>query len=652
MAYVRLCKTLESKGLMVPEKDYQEMVTDRNLDWYVSVGKYSQESAKIFDKTKRVSDLSFEYVDMIYFDFDSELNLEQSQKDTLTTYGRLLENGLPANSIQIYFSGFKGFTLLVDTVNKFKLDEVKSICFSIASDLSTFDKSIYNNNRILRVAGTKHHKSGLYKIPISIDTLKKDIEVILQKSKDFEIEELHWDVIELPSDFIDSHINFVITPSVKKKEDQDIKPLSLDLSSLDMSKKPKFLTNCRWALQNGFFEGGNRSNALITLASTYKNIGFEIEHTYRILKGVCEIQAKRNNTDRFSEVELYNNIVSQVYGPNWKGGTFTCKEEGWLGSYCKSLGSCGCKSSTQTSQYKTLTDINHTFKDYVQNIEKNTVLTGIEPLDKRLFISTGANVGLIAAAGAGKTAMALNILNNTSKNGVKSVFASLDMAANRMYEKVLYKLSGLKRDDLYGMFKDNKEKELVNKVKEEFGNVYFFNKSCPTVQDLREYIIDCQNESGEKIKLVMVDYFERIMSDMSDDTAASKKIAGELQDIVNDLDVALITLVQPNKFALSGGPDTPIYDYTKIKGSSYLYQSFRLIFSLWRPFYNPKDFTNDKYMQFAILKNDLGELSEFSMFWDGKRGDVRGLEEFEKLELEELLRVKRERQQAGNGWGF
>jgi len=234
---------------------------------------------------------------------------------------------------------------------------------------------------------------------------------------------------------------------------------------------------------------------------------------------------------------------------------------------------------------------------------------------------------------SGKTSVGLEILNHTSKQGVRSVVASLDMAKNRIFEKIMYRLSGYSRKTLYDMFKEDKEGELMKKLNEEFGNVNFFKRSCPTVADIKEYVQKCNETGPDRVKLVVIDYFERITSDFSDDTAASKKIAGELQDLVDDLDICLVTLVQPNKHAISGGPDTPIYDYTKIKGSSFVYQAFRIIVSCWRPYYNPKDFSKDHFMQMAVLKNDLGELTELVFGWQGKQGLITDLDDQQKADF-------------------
>jgi hypothetical protein len=193
---------------------------------------------------------------------------------------------------------------------------------------------------------------------------------------------------------------------------------------------------------------------------------------------------------------------------------------------------------------------------------------------------------------------------------------------------------------VYARFKAGKGKELTDLVKKHYGNVWFYDRSSATVEDIKNYVLAVEQKTGEKVKMVMFDYFERINCDVSEDTAASKKIASQIQDMVNDLDVAAITLVQPNKFSLGGGPDTEIKSYTSIKGSSFLYQSFRGIISLSRPFYTPATKELDKYMVINLLKNDLGELDRFEFGWHGKTGEIYELEDHEKDELKELMKLK------------
>lgn len=638
--YRRLCETLNDRGILIPsDRPISDYVKNTDLDYYLSTFRYTEEQQALFLDTGTIAGVTDVTTNSVWWDFDCEADIEDARISTLMLVDRLLENDIAKEDIAIAFSGNKGFGVEVNVTQTLTPKEVRAIAFTMASDLPHFDAKVYNASRVLRVRNTKHQKSKKYKIPIIYQILKEMSAYTIAELANYKAppddENFRWAPITLPPSIYKSEelAQLLDTPVDK------VEPTSY----LDYSMKPKFLTNCRWAIQNGFFKEGDRSHALLCLASSYRNIGFSLEHVYRMLKASAQLQKNRYNTERFSDEQMYNNIVMQVFGPHWKHGQYTCREkDNWLQTFCSALDHPCNHREDDEFKPKLFSAVKDSFKEYVYHVETNTIKTGIVSIDQNVFISTGASVGLIGSSGSGKTSAALNILNNTSLSGVKSVFASLDMHRNRMFEKAMYKIANVDRETLYNIFKENKEDALMKKFDEQFGNVYFFNKSCPSVEDIRNYIIACQEKSGEKIKLVMLDYFERISSDIGDDTAASKRVAGELQDLVNDLDVALVNLVQPHKAALSGGVESPIYDYTKIKGSSYLYQSMRIILSLWRPFYNPKTFENDKYMKMAVLKNDLGELSEFTFKWNGPRGEISEMDKFAYEEYNELVKLKQE----------
>lgn len=631
MLYKRICNGVNDRGFLVPsEENTHKFITDNQQDWYESLFLYNEEQKAEFDKTGSVAGVQHVTGKRLYFDFDSKDDLETAANDTLSVYHKLRDIGFSEDTIELSFSGSKGFGIDILLVNEISVKDFKHAVFAIAGDFKTFDRVINNPSRVIRVVNTKHQISNRYKVQLTLEQLETlsidEIKAYADSPKNQEPKLL----AKFP-DFL------------RHKEEKKKPTVTNILGSVDYSNKPKFLSNCRWALQNGLFKDGSRSTALLCLASTYKNLGYDQEIVYRMLKGVAELQSQRNDTDRFPDEEIYNNIIVQVFADSWKNGQYSCREQGnFLFDYCKSLGVHKCNHAMDDQMKpKHLIEITSSFKDYVRNIDKNTIITGISAIDENFFLSTGSNVGILGAPASGKTALALNILNNTSKSGVKSVFASLDMHRNRLFEKVLYKISGLSREDLYHKFQTDSEGDLLKLLNQEFGNVYFLNKSSPCVQDVREYVLACQEACGEKIKLVMVDYFERVNSDMSDDTAASKRVAGELQDLVNDLDVCLITLVQPNKMSISGGPDQPLYSYSAIKGSAFVSQAFRQILSIWRPFATPELKEDDRYLQMAILKNDLGELNEFVFSWNGKKGQIREMEEHEISEFETILDQKK-----------
>jgi hypothetical protein len=423
---------------------------------------------------------------------------------------------------------------------------------------------------------------------------------------------------------------------------------SFDLTTLDYQKKPEFLDNARWALQNGFFYGsaskavGDRTQAFLCLAATYKNIGFAKEHTYRLLKGVAELQAERTGEERFSDVELWNGTIKSVYSATWKGGVFSVHNKGsWLYNYAKEY---GIDVGDELVPVETFSSIASEFSDYVSNIEENTIKTGLAPLDELVPLTVGMNLGVLGAPGAGKTALALDILESTSKNGVCGVFASLDMYRTRIFEKVIYRLTGLSRKEVYEIFqKDEKRKaEILAKVESHYENVFFFDKPGATPDDISRFISDTEKQTGKKIKYVLIDYFERVGTDIADTNASNVHVFNGIQNLITRHKIAAITLLQPNKSGYSGGPDTPLLNYANIKGSSIMSQGCRAIISVWRPFYNPtwKDF--DNYMQVGVLKNDLGELGILNFGWEGKRGLISVLTPEKRERLMQLIAQKEE----------
>lgn len=614
-----------------------------DLDYYVSIFQYSAEQKKLAEKNGSVAGIRDVSTDKLYLDFDSKDNIDLARKDALIVAKRLVDYGVDPDNIHTAFTGQKGFSIEVKLANRISHAQFQAAVLKLAGDLPTFDRSVMDPPRIVRVDNTKHQKSGLYKTPLRLfDLDEMTIDQIIDVSQTNGGTILLTEPVSLPDDLFE----------VPKKKEK-VKPVehTSDLKEV-LSKLPKGWKDYKHALASGFFESGDRHNALMVVAATCRGLGYSKDQAYYICKAAIKAQNARYGGDEFPKDELYENIIDKsVYSENWNGGQYSPATNPWLKAYCEKMG-FEVKKEEETKARR-IQDIQDEFKHFVDHIEENTILTGIASLDKALPITIGMNLGIVGAASSGKTALALEILKNTSKAGVISVFASLDMHRNRLFEKLLYKTTGLSREDLYSKIKGGEIEEITKKIKEDYGNVWFYDRSCPTVSNIREYIEEVEAETGKKVKLVMLDYFERVNSEKSEDTAASKDISGQLQDLVNDFNVAMVTLVQPNKMSLSGGPDKPIKNYTAIKGSSFLYQSFRSIISIWRPFFTPDTAQDDKYLQMAILKNDLGELGVFNFAWEGRRGEIRECTEEEEAEMHYKIDQKNARE-AGNkensGW--
>lgn len=643
--YVNIRAGLNSKPNLVPiSEKIDKFITNKNKDYYTSLYKYNDSHKTILEEKGTLSGITDTVTNTLYFDFDSKDDIDKARNDALIVAERLLDEGFPEESIGVYFTGNKGFSLEITIDSYIVPNHFKALTMALAGDLETFDTVVADPNRIVRIPNTKHQTSGLFKIPLEPSELVslsvEEIKLLAKNPR--KGRELI--VAKLPETF--NKYEEVKETSIDKIQQE----LTFDINTVDLKARPHGLDEARYLLLRGFFRSGQRNHAMLCLASTYKNLKYSQTHTEMILKATAVEQASRTGEDEFpdNEIEL---ILKQVYSDNWKGGQFTTRDpNSWLSQYARKMGLDTSKSEDVPMR---IMDVEAEFTNFVQNLEQNTVLTGIPFIDAKMPLTIGTNAAIVGAPGSGKTTLAMNILKNCSAKDMTTIFFSLDMHRKRMFEKIMYDVTGMSRVELYEAFKSGQGKELVEKMKEKYGSVWFYDRSGTTPADMERYIKQVEEHTGTKVKLVMIDYLERVASEKNSDTEASKDIAQKIQDLVMNLDIACITLVQPAKHAYAGGPDAPLESMTAIKGSSYLQQSYRNIISLWRPGYNPNLTEYDHFMELAILKNDLGELGKTVMSFDGAKGRIEVLEDFEYEEYKELMNIKKQMtsgKDEGDGW--
>lgn len=638
--YYRIHNASNKNSWMVTEDQLHKLKGKHSH--FISTSYYNEEQFKEFQKTKSVAGVTDTKTNQLWFDFDSHTDVTQSQRDSVELISRLEKAGFASENIESYYSGSKGFHVIVKLQNELNSTQVKKIVSKFKEGLTTLDLQIYDANRILRAPNTKHEKTDLYKIPLKYEELSTmNLEQIQETAKQPRILTSALPGVMPPNMLVES-VKSEVKPSVIDEKDP------LKIKEIDFYNKPFGFKDYKWALAQGRFEIGQRHISLITVAATCKALKYGEDMTRAICETADRLHCELTNDEPIDESKLEKEIIGSVFSSNWSGGQFSKDNNTFLSEYCSKYGFENT-SDVDHAQVVQIHDIHESYKDFVVNIDKNTITTGIEELDKAMPITVGTHLGIVGSASSGKTLIALEILKHTSMKNVPTVIASLDMHRNRLYEKLLYKVSGdmnkgnpLTREELYKTFQTNNDEKLHSEVKRQYGNVYFYDRSSPSVKDIREFVLNVERTTGTKVKLLMIDYFERVGSEINDATASSLKVASEIQDLINDLNLAVITLVQPNKFALTGGPDNPILSYTAIKGSSFLYQSFRGIVSIWRPFFTPKTKHLDEFLEMAILKNDLGEQDMFKFNFNGRAGTITSMTDEDYMTYNQYLEEKKE----------
>jgi KaiC/GvpD/RAD55 family RecA-like ATPase len=641
MHYYRLCETTNDKGKLIPiTEDVYKHIKSTDIDYYKSIYLFNDQQYKEFQERGSVAGMKDVVTNKLAWDFDNKQQPESAKHDAKKLIENLKSNGIQEESIQVFFSGSKGFEVSVELSNTLLTPvEAKNIAANLAKGLSSFDTSIYNATRILRVPLTKHDKSGLYKIPLSISDLDNDIEVIKANAKQN----------YTPDDIAGAWSKAQLTGSLKKLKDAtpkiekaliSISP-SLDFSTIDWTKKPDKISPEKYALSLGFFEEGERSHALMILASSNKALGMDEVHNYYALKAAADLQSTRTGGDKFSKEEIWKNIIQQVYSPLWMGGTYSVKTDSLLQKINAHI-----PASIKQQDMRDVVNISEgyeSFKHYAKNINENTMEVGIPALDKQLNFQRGRLYSILGSPGSGKTSLAINMINNTSKSGYPSMFFSFDMSQYDVIQKLTQRHTGMKRDELYDIYTSGNQGEIdkVSRIlQDNYANVSFVFKTGQSIDEMKESIVKREQLLGIDIPLIVVDYLELVQSKYSDPTQASSEIIQGLREIAINNNKIVIVLLQPNK--MSSTVDQPITSYNAAKGSASVAQAVTAMLTVHRPGYSSRTPEDDNFFSIDCVKNRTGQLFHVDLAWNGLRGTIRELEEIEALTLQELLDRKRQ----------
>lgn len=633
--YQILREGLNSKPKFIPYPGELPKL-DKDKDYYTSLFQYSKDQVAAAEAKGTISGTRDVTGDRLYFDFDSKTNLELARSDALALVNRLIDRGVDQDNILASFTGSKGFSIELKLNKRITNKQFKAAVQRLAGDLKTFDHVVSDPNRIVRVNNTKHQVTGKYKIPLELHELD---ELSIDQIKDMAAKPKTVPVTK-PVD-LDSKLFEV-------KEEPAKKTSTPDSLKEAMLTKPKAYKDYKWALVQGFFENGERHNALMVIAATCRGLGYDKDTTYYICKSAIKKQSARTGGEDFAKEELYKNIIEDsVFSDTWEGGQYSPKTNPWLKNYCDRMGFDSEQKEETDKPAITLHDMTEDFSRYAVDFEKNILKTGIEGLDQHVILSTSTLNGLLGNPGSGKTSMALNYLRNTSVNGIPSMFFSLDMGKQLVYSKLVQKETKYDFKQTVNLYKDNPKKamEVAEKLKHDYRNVGFNFRSGSSVADIRRAIQAQQEQTGQKVRLVVVDYLECISSGLSDATAGAGLVANQLKDVANEEEVCMLLLLQTQKHSTPDVSD-PLLSLKGVKGSSLIEQSCSTILTLWREGYHPKFVDDDKYISFAVVKNRFGSLWSDDFSWNGVTGNIRGLTEEERVELADFKRRKKEEKMA------
>lgn len=218
-------------------------------------------------------------------------NLEMSRRDATRLIHYFMEKfDLSEDEIRVYFSGSKGFHVLVNpAVLGIQPDKrlhrvFKLIATNLESQLglqSLDTASIYGTGRMLRMVNSVHHKSGLFKVELYHAELKDDLKKIitpvggLAKTPRPEL---------YPADQVEYVLNqsahdWFLAQYDAYEESEKLQSDRVTLKDEVLSKMDGVPVCVQFILERGILKSGDRNKATMALASYYKDIGWPIQDT-------------------------------------------------------------------------------------------------------------------------------------------------------------------------------------------------------------------------------------------------------------------------------------------------------------------------------------------------------------------------------------
>jgi KaiC/GvpD/RAD55 family RecA-like ATPase len=660
MEYVRISTGLNSYKLYPLDENFNlfdVIDVDADQDYYRGVYKYEKKHYDYWKKTGSLSGIKDVKTDCLLFDFDSDdkkgVSFDDARASALKVINQLGKLGMPRDYIHMYFSGSKGFHIQINVDEKITREEFENIVFNIAQDLPGFDKSVRDQQRLIRIEFTKRKTSKCRKIPITVEQLKTVSKENLKKLSLNDTDEMHdlyesWDAC-LP--LSDELVKLKNTP-YKKVEEPKVEPIiksdnNTQTKTLNLKDKPDWIDPARYALLEGFFESPNRNHSFCILATFLRKHKFTKEQTISWLDITLDKQAKRYNVEPFPKHELLRNCIGWAYGPNWNGGIFGKEDEIIQAKINEFNLHSFYNQSTGPMRF---TDVIEEEFETIQD-PSNRVLTGFTSIDNDLVINKKEIVSIIGAPSSGKTTFTNQLIKNMAYAGNIVLYESLDMTKTSQVIRMLnhHSENPMTRVELWEMANRGEDfsflVEAKEKAKKAMGNVFI----CDVETDVNSiinhaYELEQRPDVGKLPDVIVIDYLEQISSSADDGFMRYNKIFEEFSEFCKHKGILGIMLLQPNKRGADNDKidiDMPI-NRDGIKYGGKITQNSRVIWSVCRPGARSKNKEDDKYMQIDSIKVNDGPHNTYLFRFDGVKAAIT---EASPEDSKQLAAIKRKKSQ-------
>ena len=261
--------------------------------------------------------------------------------------------------------------------------------------------------------------------------------------------------------------------------------------------------------------------------------------------------------------------------------------------------------------------------------EKSIVKTLFEDINRYFTFEPGSLVTVGARPAMGKTAFALNLALQTSKN-YEVLYVNLEMSNVQIMQRFLSIKTGVELNKIKNKKLTDEELTRINFAVGDLQKTKFKSMSCEDNNDFNFIVrkIKKQHEK-DRLKVVIIDYLTLMTaSGFQSKNYEVEYMANRLKLLATELNCCIIILAQLNRAVETRGADKrPLL--ADLRDSGGIEQASNVVAFLHREDYYKKDIEGKQKdfstLEFIIRKNRSGELGTIELGYNLKVQRIGGL---------------------------
>ena len=524
------------------------------------------------------------YADFLPFDFDDSNGPEVSVLQ-VRGFLKMLEityeiAGL--SGVRFWFSGYKGFHVCLSSMlfggwgpAPGLHTQLKALALSIARDF-VIDSGIYDQNRLLRIENTVNTKSGLYKIPLTMqEILFLDVSDILKLAEAPRTLEgvIPWEIAE------------PVVPCVEawagaRSGGQKVRaPLEQDDDLFN----------------SVLCEGEGRDVRAFKIARYLRDGGMRPDRALKVLEfWNSKLSEPLTDTDG---ADVLEKKIQNAYGD------MVVEED-----------------RVVPERLMSIEEMDVAYAAYIQATKTRRLTLGFRAVDLSLRgVAPGEICTVIAKSGVGKTAFLQNVLVHIAdtQRDILAVFASMEQPVAQCFERFAQIVGGISGKDVEDGWADPEYRAgLLRELRPRFGDrVWTFDVPGLTMAELGRLVRVAETKVGRKVNVLALDYLGLMDGSDLDKTiyAQVSKLARGMKAFAKTHDLAIILLCQVQRSTGEDG-DSPLTIHSA-RESGAIEESADFLLGLYRPEMKSE---NDDKVTIQILKNRKGKTGAWTYDFNGE----------------------------------